>query len=128
MKRAYDIFINNDINFEGILLDDVPFNAQIGVIGHEVAHIVDYEGRNILGIIQVGLNYLNDNRKRTYENRIDRMTIQRVLGWQLKDWAQYSMFDSPKASEDYKAFKRKIYLNPQQIIEEMQIFSCYFMK
>ncbi|MDR1717009.1 MAG: hypothetical protein LBS20_14330 [Prevotella sp.] len=124
-KRVYTIFINNNHNFDGILLADVPFNAQIGVIGHEIAHIIDYEERNTLGIIQIGLNYLNNEDKRDYESSVDRITIQRGLGWQLYDWAQYSMYDSPRATDEYKSFKRDIYLQPQQITEEMQIYSCY---
>ena len=124
-RRIYYILINNRKNFEGILLVDVPFNAQIGVIGHEIAHILDYEGRNILGIIKVGLDYLHNDSKSQFEQYVDKMTIFRGLGWQLYDWAQYSMYDSPKATEEYKMFKRDIYLQPQQIITTMDIYSCY---
>jgi hypothetical protein len=124
-KRTYNIFINNKSDFEGILLPDVPFNAQVGVIGHEIAHIVDYENRNLLGVIQVGIDYLNMERKQVCENYIDMLTIEKGLGWQLYDWAQYSMYDSPKATDKYKEFKRNIYLNPAQIEERMKVYSCY---
>jgi hypothetical protein len=54
-EREYQIFINDYSDFEGILLQDVPLNAQIGIIGHEIAHILDYEDRNLAGIIQIGI-------------------------------------------------------------------------
>ena len=44
-KRRYQIFINNHESCE-IPLHAAPFNAQVGVIGHELAHIVDYEKRS----------------------------------------------------------------------------------
>jgi len=55
--REYVININNKSEFEGILLKNVPFNAQIGIIGHEIGHIVDYENRNFWGIIGRAIDY-----------------------------------------------------------------------
>jgi hypothetical protein len=114
-QRSYNIFINNKNDFEGILLQDVPFNAQIGIIGHEIAHILDYENQNLLGIIRIGIDYLYTDEKIAYERSIDMLTISKGLGWQLRDWAQYSMYDSDKASESYKEFKRKTYMRPEEI-------------
>lgn len=119
-KRQYQVFINNNPNFVGILLQDVPYNAQIGIIGHELAHVLDYEERTAKGVAQRGVNYLTRNAKRTYERSIDKLTIRKGLGWQLYDWADFSMYKSTKATDDYKAFKRAIYMSPDEIEEEIR--------
>lgn len=113
--RTYYILINNRENFDGILLSDVPFNAQVGVIGHEIAHVLDYEQKSVKGIIATGIGYLFEGYKRELEHRIDTMTAERGLGWQLYDWATYAMYDSD-ATQQYKDFKKRIYMSPEQIV------------
>lgn len=116
--RSYRIFINSNLDFEGILFKDIPYNAQVGLVAHELAHILDYKYKNTFQIIGTGLKFLNGNSRGKYEKSIDLLTIYKGLGWQLLDWAQYAMFDS-KATEDYKAFKKSNYLNPEEITEDI---------
>lgn len=124
-KRSYNIFINNKADFDGILLHDVPQEAQVGVIGHEIAHVVEYESRSTMGILQLATMYLTDDGKKAFEQATDLRTIERGLGWQLKEWAQYSMYDSPRATEEYKLFKRAIYMSPQEIEEAIRSLGIY---
>ncbi len=124
-ERSYNILINKDKHFEGILLSDVPFNAQIGIIGHEIAHILDYESRTIGEIIKVGFNYLNMKKKKQYEYSIDSLSIEKGLGWQLYDWAMFSMFESDEATEAYKQFKQEFYMTPEHILDNMRKNICY---
>jgi hypothetical protein len=114
--RGYRIFINSNLDFEGILFKDVPYNAQVGLVAHELAHILDYNYKNSFQIIGTGLKFLNKNSRSRYEKSIDLLTVYKGLGWQLLDWAQYAMFDS-KATDDYKAFKKSNYLDPEEITE-----------
>lgn len=118
--RRYYILINNKEDFDGILLEDVPFNAQIGVIGHELAHVVDFENKTLEGVVKTGLGYLKDNYKRKLEHQIDSMTAAHGLGWQLYEWASFSMFESPFATQAYKDFKKRIYMTPDQIMELLE--------
>ena len=124
-ERAYNVFVNNDTAFEGILLTDVPREAQIGVIAHELAHILQYESYDTMGIIQLALMLADDKSKRLFERETDERTISRGFGEYLKAWAQYSMYDSPKATQEYKEFKKRIYMSPTEIDEEMAKYSCY---
>ncbi len=124
-KRHYRILVNNKQDFEGILLKDVPAEAQVGIIGHEIAHIAMYESRNWLGMVQIGAMFIDDEGKRALERATDKHTIERGLGWQLLEWAKFSMYDSAKASESYKAFKRRTYMNPDEIMQSMKQYSCY---
>lgn len=118
-QRDYIVEINQDESFMGVLLKNAPFNAQVGVIGHELTHILDYEKKNVFGVIERGLEYFQDESKRKYEIEIDSLTIARGLGWQLFDWADF-VLNRSGASEEYKAFKRSIYLAPEQIREQIR--------
>ncbi len=123
--RTYNVFINNNKDFEGILLSDVPRKAQIGVMAHELAHILQYEGYSNTGILQLGLMFIDEESQKIFERETDMRTISRGFGEHLKAWAQYSMYDSPKATQEYKEFKRRIYMSPKEIEEEMKNYSCY---
>lgn len=124
-KRRYLVLINNDPDFDGIPLDKVPFNAQVGVIGHELAHIADYESRNLWGILEVLFSYAGPRHKPHFERTTDKETIIRGLGWQLYDWAVYSMEDNPYATEAYKDFKRRHYMSPDEILAYIGSLSTY---
>jgi hypothetical protein len=123
--RTYIIRINNKIDFEGILLEDVPFKAQIGIIGHELAHVLDYEAGSMLRVIKRGIDYALPSSKKNFEHEIDLLTIKKGLGYQLADWAEYSMFLSDKASDDYKRFKQTVYMNPGDMYEIFSELDCY---
>ncbi len=124
-KRKYLVVINNKEEFEGIHLDDVPFNAQIGIIGHELAHIADYQNHNFFGVAGILFRYSSKRRKPLFEKEIDLATIERGLGWQLYDWAQYSLSPEGGASEEYREFKRSHYLTAEQIEEYIQFFARF---
>ena len=124
-RTRFRIFINNRDDFEGIILYDVPFNAQVGIIAHELEHIVDYQSRNAIGIIGVALRWMDPVRRILFEREIDRDLIIRGLGWQLYDWARYSMYYSERATEEYKQFKRDNYKNPQEIRHLIYFISGY---
>ena len=51
-KRKYVIRINNKKLDSIIQFEDISFNAKIGVLGHEFAHIYDYNKRSFFGIIK----------------------------------------------------------------------------
>lgn len=113
-KRKYYVTINNHKGFDGIHFDEIPFNAQIGLIAHELCHILDYKYKTRFQLIKTGLQLLSRKGKMTFEKTIDLLTIYKGFGYQLKDWAQYAMFDG-KATPEYKNFKKIHYLNPDQI-------------
>lgn len=124
-ERKYRILINNQKNFEGILLEDVPFNAQIGIIGHELAHIVDYHNHNLWGIVGITFRYLDNNRRALFEKEIDKATIERGLGWQLYDWAAHSILSSNSSSDNYRRFKQETYMHPERIKQVISYVSKY---
>jgi len=44
-KVKYIIVINNDVEFVGIKFDNIPHTAKIGIIAHELCHILDYKNK-----------------------------------------------------------------------------------
>lgn len=113
-NRKYVVRIN-DHDMEGVVtLNEVPFNAQIGLFGHEFNHFIDYQSKNAFQVIGRLFAYISDKSKEKFEKEIDTMTIKRGLGWQLYHWSYFVLNDSD-ASEKYKDFKKKIYLEPEEI-------------
>ncbi len=124
-ERKYLVLINNKKNFQGIRLEEAPFNAQIGVIGHELAHIVDYDNYNFWGILGIYFRFSDTKRKPLFEKEIDKATIERGLGWQLYDWAAFSMYEENSASKNYVKFKRNNYMQPDEIKQLISSFLKY---
>lgn len=89
-KRTYLVVIDN--NREGgrnaLLLENQPFNAQVGILGHELAHTVYYLDRSFFGILSDAICQLGDCRIQ-FERATDRRLIDYGLGWQRFDHALY---------------------------------------
>jgi hypothetical protein len=115
-NRKYAILINNKVNSNRApLISEVPFVAQVGVIGHELAHIVDYKTKSNIRLMYEGLAYyFNSSFKRKLEHKIDRIAIHRGLGEGIIAFRIYIDNES-NATEKYKLFKQKIYLSATDI-------------
>ncbi len=114
-NRTYLISIDKKLKKDkGVLLSEVPFNAQVGVIGHELGHVADYENKSSFGVIGTGFRYLFPGYRRKLENQIDELTIDRGLGTQVADFADY-VFHESNANEKYIRYKRKYYYSPAEL-------------
>ena len=124
-NRSYVMYIGNKIkNGNGILYRHLPLNAQIGVIDHELAHIIDYQRMNNRQLCRFGFDYLTSKKKREIENRIDLIAIHRGLGYQIKDFSKY-VFEESGASFEYLKYKMKFYFRPHQIKEILATSPVY---
>lgn len=113
-KRKYVVRVNSKIKDSLVTLKTVPFNAQIGLFGHELTHFSDYRRRSFFGVVGRLFSYATERGKETFEKEIDSLTIERGLGWQLYDWS-FFVLNNSNGTEKYKNFKRKIYLEPNEI-------------
>jgi hypothetical protein len=126
-NRKYVVYISKNVHTEGVLLKDVSFNAQIGVIGHELAHILDYEGRTVSSLFGLAFNYLVIKNHAKYERSIDELAIKRGLGWQELEFADF-MQNRSNATEKYKHFKQINYMSSSEIeaeIAKMKLYSSF---
>jgi hypothetical protein len=117
-NRTYVIRVNNDTKKSAHTIDKVPFNAVVGLISHEFAHIAEYVEKSFWGVCNRGLHYLTSSSKAKFEKEIDKRTVKQGLGWQLHDWA-YFILNESDATEAYIEFKRNTYLTPDEILELM---------
>ena len=113
-KREYLIFINNNKEKNGIVLEDIPFNGQVGVISHEMCHILDYHNKSIWQIIKTGIMYLIPKKKEGYEKSTDYLAVKKGFGLQLHAWSNYVLDDSSIAP-GYRKVKERFYLAPDFI-------------
>jgi len=117
--RSYIILINyNSKKLKGLMLSDIPFNAQVGIIAHEIAHALDYSTKTNFQLIKEGFAYMKKKNRYKLEKHVDRLTISHGFGWQLYDWAKFVL--NSDVSSDYKEYKRKTYLLPEEILEIME--------
>lgn len=122
-KRKYRIYIDTKVHkHNGILLSDATYNAQVGIFGHEFAHILDYETKTGKEVVYDGFRFLAKHNIGLYEKYIDYITIERGLGTQLEEWARFVLHTS-NASDKYKSFKKKHYFSAQEISEIRHICS-----
>ncbi len=112
--RKYRIFVNIDKSFDGLLLSQLPLDAQVGVIGHELSHLVDYSRKSFGSIVSLGVGYLFYSYRKSLEYKIDRIAVAYGLGWQLLHFA-YLMTVSKTVSHKYATYKKRIYPLPIEI-------------
>jgi hypothetical protein len=124
-NRTYRIFVNKDsLGRDGVVFEELGFNAQVGILGHELAHVLDYESKSNAQIAVMGLQYLTDRKRREIEQDIDMLAIQRGLGHQINDFAVF-VFEESKASESYKDYKKRFYFQPMQIRDILSTLPLY---
>lgn len=116
-KRKYLISINKRDNCMGIVFfNNLPFDAQVGVIAHELYHISDYVHRSFFGIAGFGINYLTSKGRKKTENRTDEAVIKHGLGNALSKYCYCLEHDSCLPKE-YIEYKKKYYYTYNDIIE-----------
>ncbi|WP_435624894.1 hypothetical protein [Flagellimonas sp.] len=89
--RAYVITISTETteSFTPILFSKLPYDAQIGVLGHEIAHIVDYRDQTSFQLISLGFKLGNPSFTDEFEFKTDERAISFGLGFQLLHWSSF---------------------------------------
>ena len=128
IKRKYLVIISNESTdfFEKILLKNVPFNDQIGIIGHELAHTVFYQDKSALQLVQIAYCYeYDDDFHDQFERETDKRAIAHGLGYQLYDFAFFVRKAFGNSLEEILSEKGDTYLSPLEIAEEMNKYDFY---
>lgn len=95
--RQYKILLNDHKNgfFDPILLRVLPFDAQVGILAHELGHVVYYHNLNLFELGKWGLCYLLDEEFRAdHERTTDLMPVYHGLGSQIYQYAHFVRRDS----------------------------------
>lgn len=91
-RRLYLVVIDTEMTTSGrdaLLLINQPFNAQIGILGHELAHTAWYINRTTFGIVADALCQLSSSCRVEFERATDRRLIDHGLGWQRYDHSAF---------------------------------------
>ena len=125
-KRKYIISISNKTSskFSTIMLKNLSFNSQIGVIGHELSHISDYNKRKGLYFVKLFFIHLSQKKMDNFEYNTDMRCIEHGLGYQLLSWSEEVRFKINliqwKGIKQMNEKGRERYMNPESIIKEIK--------
>lgn len=128
-KRTYRVIISDESlpQMESVLLKNLPFNAQVAIIGHELAHAADYQTMNNTRLMWTGILYFWGPFRASMEKGTDLRTIEHGLGWPLLEYAEY-VREVSGISERQTNFMDKFYMNPDEIravIRKSELYEEY---
>ena len=89
------------------LMKNLDRKMRIGVIGHELGHVLQYKSHNPFSLLKMLSLYLVDSYKRKMERDADKAAIQHGLGEELLRHAEYIrlipeyMEKRPELNTDY---------------------------
>jgi hypothetical protein len=114
------VFNQNAGKTKGAALNQLSFNARVGLFAHEIAHIVDYQRKHTGQIAKTGMSYTTKRGKVRIEHSIDRLLIWKGLGRQIYTYAT-QVLKNQKISANYRERRTTIYLQPTEIKELIRI-------
>ncbi len=121
-KRTYLVFLRTKPfdAFSNLHLPEIPYNALIGVLGHELAHTADFTKRGFGCMFRVMTGNLSRKYLDRFEFETDRRTIEHGLGFQLLAWNEYGFgfFDTGSdatPSTIKKMLEAERYMRPETI-------------
>ena len=133
-KRRFTITISDSTvdKLKPILLKQMNFNEQIGVIGHEFSHVADFTKRNIFSMAGSGIGHIfSSHYIDRFEYRTDSLCIAHGLGYQLLAWSIFvrrTMHRQNWEGADnvnVAVMKRERYMNPSTITRRIAADSLY---
>ena len=118
-NRRYQIFVNKSQANNGMYYRDLTFNSQVGWIGHEFAHILDYTQKTNKELLVFISKYVSSKKElKKTECEADRVAIKHGLGKQLLEGVNY-FYTNKRISKSYREKKKSYYLSPEQIEIQM---------
>ena len=89
-KRTYLVVINDTVKGRTLpVFGSAPRNAQVGILGHELCHILYFNGRTGAGLLGLGIGHVSKKYIDRFEYATDSVDIAQGLGYQLLSWKLY---------------------------------------
>jgi hypothetical protein len=111
-KHQYKILLNSRCSQKGELFENYSEQEKIGLIGHELAHIIDYKNKTDIQLISMGIKYqISKNYKKELERQIDREVIKHGLRQELYQHRK-TIYDNKEEWE----YRKEIYYTPEEIL------------
>lgn len=127
-KRHYIITISDSStpSLSPILFKNLDFNAQVGVMGHELSHVADFVQQSSVGMLRIGLGNLSRKFLDKFEFKTDSICIAHGLGYQLLAWSIFvrkalnsANWEGADSIND-PVMNRERYMNPGTIIKKIE--------
>jgi len=116
--RSYQILISEKFKIadKEFSTRDIPSDIFIGWIGHELGHVMDYQGRNKLNLIWFGIKYLLfDSHIIEAEQKADEFAIKHKMEYYILKTKDF-ILNNADISETYKNRIKRYYLSPEEIM------------
>ena len=135
-NRTYIVTISNKTkdSIAPILFKNLDTKAQIGVLGHELAHIADYEIMTSLELLALPLKLLSTRYVNRFELATDQSCIDHGLGDFLMHWSttvreklgvdQWKGYRQTFAGNRKKSSGKR-YMDPEMIRQGMALCKKY---
>ena len=114
-NRRYRVFLNNDPSRLGSSFESLPLEQQIGLLGHELTHVVSYLPKHGVRIAFFVVCYsISRKFRRKVERTTDVESADRGFGPQLLEFA-LAVESNPALSERFKDRRRRLYLSAGEL-------------
>jgi hypothetical protein len=121
-KRQYVITISDSSEpmLTPILFKNLPFDAQVGVVGHELGHVTDFSSMFLSQIVKHAVRNVSSQYIDRFEFRTDSICIAHGLGYQLLAWSSFVRQKMHRENWDgadnvHQPMERERYMNPSII-------------
>lgn len=81
-KRKYKIFISTGRKdrWDSIILKNAPFEAGVGVLGHELSHVLNFSQMSGLSLTWLGISHVSTKYMNRFEYLTDSLCIEQGMG------------------------------------------------
>ena len=120
-NRVYHLIINsNKGKYKGLKFNELSFNIRVGWLGHELAHICEYEKMSTMQTVSFALKYVGSKKfVRKVERITDLITIEHGLTFPL-----YAGTDYLLRNKDISKNYRKYAITNGLSLGEIKCFWC----
>jgi hypothetical protein len=121
-NRQYRINISEHFKLiqSQIPILQIPDEVMIGWIGHELGHILDYEGKSNAGMVSFGYRYFfYPSFVKEAERVADSLAVERGMGNYIVNTKRF-ILDHAELPQRYKNKIARLYLSPDLIVEQVK--------
>jgi len=88
-RREYNVIISTRSidTLSHLLFKNLSFKEQVGVMGHELSHVVDFDRKNFIQTVASGVGHISKRYVDKMEYRTDLICIQHGLGKYLESYS-----------------------------------------
>jgi hypothetical protein len=97
-----------------VLFDSLSLNGRIGVLGHELSHVADFQSNSRWYMVKILFQHLSQKKMDSFEYNTDLICINHGLGYQLLAWSKDTHKQLAKGTIKI-SFKNERYMYPETI-------------